>query len=43
MEGKILEGSKMTHSTLFSIFDEIENQIMTGIEKELEELEKITS
>jgi len=30
-------------TNLFSIFDEIENQIMTGIEKELDELEKITS
>ena len=43
MEGKILERSKMTTSTLFSIFDEIENQIMSEIEMEIEELEKITS
>ena len=30
----------MTSSNLFSIFEEIENSIMTEIEKQIEEMEK---
>lgn len=32
----------MTSSNLFSIFEELENYLMTGIEKQIEELERLT-